>query len=264
MIIDFHTHIFPEKIANVALPKLSFYSGGIVPCGKATAASMLEVMDASGVDKAVFLSVATNPKQQTNVNDYAISLADSDRLIPFGSVHPESENALEELERLKANGIKGVKLHPDYQGFFVDEERLFPIYEKIAELGLIAVFHAGVDIGFPEPVHCTPGRLKKVLPRFGNTPVIAAHLGGYLMYEDVMKYLADTDVYLDTSFSYGTVPPDYAKSIIKEFGSDKILFGTDMPWSSPENELRFIDSLELNSDDKDNILYKNAQKLLKI
>ncbi len=264
MLIDFHTHIFPDNIAVKALPRLQQYSGGICPCGEATVSSQLKVMARQGVDKAVLLSIATNPKQQRNVNDFAISLLNDERLIPFGSVHPDSEDALTELERLKSFGIKGVKLHPDYQGFFADEERMIPIYKKIAELGLITVFHAGVDIGFPEPVHCTPSMLKRILPLFGDTPVVAAHLGGYLLYEDVVKQLCGTDIYLDTSFSYGTVPPMYAKRIIEKHGADRVLFGTDMPWSSPENELSFIDSLQLEENEKQKILYKNAVSLLKL
>lgn len=262
MVIDFHTHIFPDKIAQAALPKLSKASGGVEPCGLATVSSMTDVMKNSGVDKAVFLSIATNPKQQKNVNDFAIAQLDNPYLIPFGSVHPDSEEAFDELERLKAAGIKGVKLHPDYQGFFVDEDRMLPIYEKIAKLGLITVFHAGVDIGFPEPVHCTPERLARVLGAFDGAPVVAAHWGGYLMYDEVLKHLCGKNLYFDTSFSYSKVPPDYAKTLIKEHSAEKILFGTDMPWSSPENELKFTNSLDLDDGQLNAILSGNAQKLL--
>ena len=264
MVIDFHTHIFPVKIAEKALPHLAKVAGGVTPCGKATAQSMLSVMDEQGVDKAVILNIATNPHQQKSVNDFAISFVGNDRIIPFGSVHPDSDDALNELDRLKQAGIKGVKLHPDYQQFFVDEERMFPIYEKIAELGLITVFHSGVDIGYPDPVHCTPEKLSRILVRFGNAPVIAAHLGGYLMYEQTLEYLSDSGIYIDTSFSYGTVPPDYAKTIVSSIGEDRVLFGTDMPWSSPVNELNYIDSLGLSDEALKKIKYLNAQKLLKI
>ena len=117
-------------------------------------------------------------------------------------------------DRLKAAGIKGIKLHPDYQGFFVDEKRMLPIYKKISELGFITVFHAGVDIGFPEPVHCTPTMLLRVLDAFGDAPVVAAHFGGYLLWKEVYDVLCGTDIYLDTAFSSGKMPPRYAKEII--------------------------------------------------
>ena len=264
MIIDFHTHFFPDKIAQKAIPMLSKYSGGITPCTLGTAESSKEILKKSGVEKAVLLSVATNPKQQKNVNDFAVSLISDSMIIPFGSVHPDSEEIFDELKRLKNAGIKGIKLHPDYQNFFVDEDRMIPIYKKIAEMGFITVFHSGIDIGFPEPVHCTPERLSHILDAFDGAPVVAAHLGGYLMYEDTLKYLCSKDVYIDTSFSCGKVPPYYAKQIIANHPCDRVLFGTDMPWSSPEDELSFIDSLELNAGDRDAILYKNAKYILNL
>jgi len=264
MVIDFHTHAFPNRIAEKALPMLAKVAGGVTPCGNATVEGMLPVMDAQGVDKAVVLNIATNPHQQKSVNDFAISFVGHDRIIPFGSVHPDSEEEFSELERLKASGIKGIKLHPDYQGFFVDEERMFPVYEKIAELGFVTVFHAGVDIGYPEPVHCTPKALKKIFPYFHGAPVVAAHLGGYLMYDGVLEHLSGTGIYVDTSFSYGTVPPLYAKRIIKAIGEDRVLFGTDMPWSSPKNEISFIKSLDLGEEITEKILCKNALALLGI
>ncbi len=262
MVIDFHTHLFPEKIAEKALHSLAHRSGGMTPCGDATPETMKKIINEQGVSKSVVLNIATNPRQQTNVNNFAISLLGSDCLVPFGSVHPDSENALQELERLKEAGIKGVKLHPDYQDFFVDDDKMLPIYEKIASLGLITVFHAGVDIGFANVVHCTPERLLRVLDSFGDAPVIAAHWGGYMLYNDVMNYLVGTKVYLDTSFSYSKYPPDYARNIIKEHSADKILFGTDMPWSSPKDELQFIDSLDIEETDKQKILFDNAESLL--
>ena len=133
LIIDFHTHCFPDKIAKQTIEKLSFVSGGLIPQTDGTRDSLLHLMDTDKVEKSVVLSIATNEKQQKNVNDFAISLK-SDRLIPFGSVYPFSENWEEELEKLKAHGVKGIKLHPDYQQFFVDDERLFPIYKKIEKL----------------------------------------------------------------------------------------------------------------------------------
>lgn len=262
MIIDMHTHCFPDKISERALKTLSHGSGGVTPEHSGNYTSLLENIRADGADKAVVLNIATNPRQQTSVNNFAISLLDVDGIIPFGSIHPDSPDALSEIERLKSAGIKGIKLHPDYQNFFVDEERMIPIYEKAAELGFVTVFHAGVDIGYPEPVHCTPERLKNILPAFGGAPVIAAHFGGWLMWKDVMRFLVGENVYFDTAYCYSRMPALFAKRIIEEHGADKILFGSDMPWSRTANEARFIKSLDLPEEQTEKILGLNAQKLL--
>ncbi len=264
MIIDFHTHCFPERIANKAINTLSSCSGAEVAHHEGSDASLAATIKSFGADMAVVLNIATNPRQQKSVNDYAIRINAQNGLIAFGSVHPESPDALDELERLHAAGIKGIKLHPDYQHFFVDEERLFPIYDKAAELGLITIFHAGVDIGIPDPVHCTPQTLASVLPRFKGAPVVAAHFGGYMKRDQTMQHLIGKDVYFDTSYSYSRFPPLWAKEIIEKHGAKKILLGSDMPWSRTDYEINYIKSLGLGEEDLDLILGGNAQRLLKI
>lgn len=264
MIIDFHVHAFPDALAAKALPLLSKCSGGVKPNYDATISGLESYLAKNNVDYAVVLNIATNPHQEKKVNDFAISLLEKKNIIPFGSVHPDSPNALSELERLAKAGIRGVKLHPDYQHFFVDDEKMFPIYKKIAELGFITVFHAGVDIGYPKPVHCTPERLLRVLDLFDDAPVVAAHFGGWLLWDSVLEDLCGTKVYLDTAFSSGKMPPDYAKELIKAHGADKVLLGSDMPWSDTLDEVRFVQSLDLSAEDEEKILSNNAKRLLNI
>ena len=264
MIIDFHVHAFPDALAAKALPLLSKCSGGVKPNYDATISGLESYLAKNNVDYAVVLNIATNPHQEKKVNDFAISLLEKKNIIPFGSVHPDSPNALSELERLEKAGIRGVKLHPDYQHFFVDDEKMFPIYKKIAELGFITVFHAGVDIGYPKPVHCTPERLLRVLDLFDDAPVVAAHFGGWLLWDSVLEDLCGTKVYLDTAFSSGKMPPDYAKELIKAHGADKVLLGSDMPWSDTLDEVRFVQSLDLSAEDEEKILSNNAKRLLNI
>ncbi len=264
MIIDFHVHAFPDALAAKALPLLSKCSGGVKPNYDATISGLESYLAKNNVDYAVVLNIATNPHQEKKVNDFAISLLEKKNIIPFGSVHPDSPNALSELERLAKAGIRGIKLHPDYQHFFVDDEKMFPIYKKIAELGFITVFHAGVDIGYPNPVHCTPERLLRVLDLFDDAPVVAAHFGGWLLWDSVLEDLCGTKVYLDTAFSSGKMPPDYAKELIKAHGADKVLLGSDMPWSDTLDEVRFVQSLDLSAEDEEKILSNNAKRLLNI
>lgn len=264
MIIDFHVHAFPDALAAKALPLLSKCSGGVKPNYDATISGLESYLAKNNVDYAVVLNIATNPHQEKKVNDFAISLLEKQNIIPFGSVHPDSPNALSELERLAKAGIRGIKLHPDYQHFFVDDEKMFPIYKKIAELDFITVFHAGVDIGYPKPVHCTPERLLRVLDLFDDAPVVAAHFGGWLLWDSVLEDLCGTKVYLDTAFSSGKMPPDYAKELIKAHGADKVLLGSDMPWSDTLDEVRFVHSLDLSAEDEEKILSNNAKRLLNI
>lgn len=264
MIIDFHVHAFPDALAAKALPLLSKCSGGVKPNYDATISGLESYLAKNNVDYAVVLNIATNTHQEKKVNDFAISLLEKKNIIPFGSVHPDSPNALSELERLAKAGIRGIKLHPDYQHFFVDDEKMFPIYKKIAELGFITVFHAGVDIGYPKPVHCTPERLLRVLDLFDDAPVVAAHFGGWLLWDSVLEDLCGTKVYLDTAFSSGKMPPDYAKELIKAHGADKVLLGSDMPWSDTLDEVRFVQSLDLSAEDEEKILSNNAKRLLNI
>lgn len=264
MIIDFHVHAFPDALAAKALSLLSKCSGGVKPNYDATISGLESYLAKNNVDYAVVLNIATNPHQEKKVNDFAISLLEKKNIIPFGSVHPDSPNALSELERLAKAGIRGIKLHPDYQHFFVDDEKMFPIYKKIAELGFITVFHAGVDIGYPKPVHCTPERLLCALDLFDDAPVVAAHFGGWLLWDSVLEDLCGTKVYLDTAFSSGKMPPDYAKELIKAHGADKVLLGSDMPWSDTLDEVRFVQSLDLSAEDEEKILSNNAKRLLNI
>lgn len=260
MVIDFHTHAFPEEIAPKVMEKLSFTSGGLIPQTDGTIKGLKELMKKDGVDKSVTLAIATNAKQQKAVNDYIVSQK-SDEIIPFGSVYPYAEDALEELERIKAMGMKGVKLHPEYQQFFVDDEFMKPIYKKISDLGLLLVFHAGEDFGYPAPYHATPERLRKAA-KWIDTPMICAHWGSANMGEEVLKYLCDIPVYFDTAFGYSSMPKDRAKRILDKKGVDKILFGSDCPWHAPSWDMRMIKTLELTQQEEDLIFYKNAIKLL--
>ena len=263
MLIDFHTHCFPDKIADKAIEKLSFVSGGLKYHTDGTVEGLRARMSKDGVSKSVVLNIATNVNQQSNVNDFAVSINNEVDIFAFGSIFPDAPDALAELERIKASGLKGVKLHPDYQGFFVDDEKMIPIYKKISQLGLVTVFHAGFDYGFPPPYGATPERLIKVIKHF-DTPVIAAHWGGVNCAEGVIEHLCGTDIYFDTSFGYSMMPKYYAERILEKHGTDRLLFGTDTPWHTANMEMRLLNSLGLSTDEMDKITHKNAQKLLGI
>lgn len=263
MVIDFHTHAFPERIASRAVDNLSYASGGLIPQTNGTSKSLKSEMEKDGVDISVVLGIATNPAQQNNVNNFAAELDKNPHFVGFGSVHPDAEDVFEELERIKSLGLKGIKFHPEYQSFYVDDEKMKPIYKKISELGLIVLFHAGHDYGFKEPFHCMPENLKNAL-RWLDTPVVAAHWGGHGCAKEVIKHLSGGDVWFDLSFGYGTMPKSFAQRIVDSTTPDRLLFGSDMPWHRPAWEMRLIESLDISPDDKEKIYYKNAAKLLSI
>lgn len=263
MLIDFHTHCFPEKIAEKALEKLSFSSGGLEYHTDGTVDGIRCSMQEGGVDVSVVLNIATNAHQQKSVNDFAASINNEKDIFAFGSVFPYSEDVFSELERIKELGLKGVKLHPDYQGFDVDDTKMKPIYKKIGELGLITVFHAGFDYGFPPPYGATPEKLKTALEWF-SSPVIAAHWGGVNCNEGVLNLLCGENIYFDVSFGYSMLPRYYAEKIIEKHGADKILFGTDTPWHTPKMELRLLNNLNLSTEDFAKITHLNAKRLLGI
>ena len=261
MLIDFHTHAFPEKIAPRAMGKLSYDAGGLVPQTEGTADSLKAEMARDGVDLSVVLSIATNPAQQSKVNDFAMELNKDPAFCAFGSVHPDAPDALDELERIHAAGLKGVKFHPEYQGFYADDEKMKPIYRKISQLGLISLFHAGHDLGFLPPYHGMPEHLLGAL-KWLDSPVVAAHWGGISCYPEVIEKLCGQDIYFDLSFGYGMIPKKQAQRIIELHTPDRLLFGSDMPWHRPAWEMRLINSLELSDQDRDKIFFKNAQRLL--
>ena len=263
MLIDFHTHAFPDKIAQRAVEKLSFASGGLKYHTDGTADGLKRSMAEGNVDISVVLSIATNASQQKNVNDFAAFLNNEKDIFTFGSVFPDAEDALDELERIKALGLRGVKLHPDYQGFDVDDEKMKPIYKKISDLGLVTVFHAGFDYGFPPPYGATPEKLAKALSWF-SSPVVAAHWGGVWCADGVIENLCGKDLYFDTSFGYGNMPKYHAEKIIEKHTPDRMLFGTDTPWHTPQMEMTLLSTLGLSNEDMDKIKYKNAVKLLGI
>ncbi len=263
MIIDFHTHCFTDAIAEKAVSQLASIVD-FVPYHMGKLSQLKERMDECGCDVSVVQQIATKPHQQTAINDWAKEMSE-DRFVIFGSIHPDSDDWSAELDRIKEMGLKGVKFHPDYQRFYMNEERMFPIYEKLADLGLITLFHSGIDAGlYPDRFYSHPKHLKEALPRFKGAPVVAAHLGGWRMWDEVEEYLVGEDVYLDTSMTNGIIDDEQMVRIIKNHTPDKILFATDSPWSYLNEAIDYINSLPLSQEDKDKIFSGNARKLLNI
>lgn len=263
MLIDFHTHAFPDKIASRAMDKLSYDSGGLNPQTNGTFENLKIQMNRDGVDISVVQSIATNPGQQENVNNFAFEINKDSSIVAFGSVHPDAPDALCELERIKDMGLKGVKFHPEYQSFYADDEKMKPIYRKISQLGLITLFHAGHDYGFGTPYHGMPDNLIGALKWF-DSPVVAAHWGGVGCGEEVISKLCGMDIWFDLSFGYGNMPKSFAQQIVDKHTPDRLLFASDMPWHRPAWEMMLLDTLDISESDREKIYFKNALKLLEL
>ena len=264
MLIDFHTHAFDEKIADKAIEKLESVAK-MTAFTRGRIEQTIERMDEWGVDYSVLLPVVTKPSQQNTVNNWAKAMTEAHpRIFAYGSVHPEAEDVFEEIERIKALGLKGVKFHPDYQDFFIGEERMFPIYRKCADVGLPVIFHGGWDPLSPDVIHAIPEDSLKAHRAVPEMTMILAHLGGMTLWDDVEKYIAGEDIYLDTAVISTAITPVQCERIIKNHGSEKILFGSDSPWDSAENELNLLKNCHLTEEEFENITHKNAEKLLGI
>lgn len=262
MIVDFHVHCFPDEIAAKAVPKLAS-TAGIPARLNGTLNGIKDSMIKSGVDHSVVLSIATKPSQTETINTWTSEIQDS-RITAFGSIHPGYEGWKNELKRIKDMGLVGIKFHPDYQNFFVDDENIFPIYEMAFKLDLIVLFHAGVDIGLPPPVHATPERLLRVVKAFSGARIIAAHMGSYSLWDEVESFLVGEDIFFDTSYSIDFMSTEQFKRIIEKHGYEKILFATDSPWKDQMEEIAKIRELKLESEVEKAILGLNAKKLLRL
>lgn len=263
MIIDFHTHIFPDKIAEKTIQALSKISG-VTAATDGTLNGLVASMEKNAVDLSVIMPVVTKPTQFEAVNTFAAKVNEQyvGKLVSFGGIHPDSEDYVKKLDWIKAMGLPGIKLHPDYQGVMIDDPRYMRIIEYADALGLTILVHAGVDIGLPEPVHCPPYKARKVLDALKPKKLVLAHMGGWKQWDEVAEYLAGEQVYLDTAFCFDYMSREMFLKLCEKHGTDKILFATDSPWSDAGRDVAVINSLPLSDAGKEAIFSGNAKKLL--
>ena len=282
-VIDIHTHTFPEKIAARAISSLQAKSHTLA-FTDGTIDSLSRSMSDAGITYSVIQPVATKPEQVIHVNDSSIAINErfpETGIMSFGAMHPDFEGYGAELERLVRSGIKGIKLHPVYQGVRADDERYIRILRKAGELGMIVLFHAGYDIGFPGNDYALPERIAHALREAGEVRVVLAHMGGWKSWREAEEVFARGNVYIDTAFSLGEFEPlddGYYVSreeccmllgeefvrMVRSFGAERVVFGTDSPWASQSETLREIDSLPLTEAEKRRIFYDNSADMLSL
>jgi len=258
-IFDAHAHIFPQKVASRAVDSiLSFYDELIqdMEPGKGTASDLIASGAGVGINRFLISSTATRTEQVESINDFIAGVCTDPQFVGFGTMHPEFPNPQLEIERILSLSLKGLKLHPDFQEYNIDDPSLFPIYEA-AEGKLPILFHIG-DI---RTDYSHPHRLAHILEMFPDLVVIAAHLGGWSLWDDFNHSLFERNVYIDTSSSLMLIEKETAVDIIRSHGIDKVLFGTDYPMWSPEAELERFLSLGLTKEENQKILWENGRKL---
>ena len=264
MYIDIHTHAFHPKIAHKAVDHLNnFYS--ITCSGDGTIANLLEREQQAGLEKCVVLCAATAPAQVIPANNYAISLQKEhpEQVIAFGTVHPAYENWEKELGRIKAAGIRGIKLHPDFQSFWLDDPRLLPIFEA-AQKDFVFEIHIG-DRTTPDKNPSCPYKLASIMSQFPDMRVIAAHFGGYRMWSHALEVFSGStfeNLWFDTSSTTPFATPELAHRLLNSFPRERILFGTDWPLYDPVEELQRLQTLGGLSDSEMEVIMSNASALL--
>lgn len=256
-IIDIHTHIFPDKVAAKAVAATGSYYG-VQMYRSGTVDDLLDSGSHIGVRKYIIHSSATIARQVCAINDYVCGVQSiHPELIGFATLHPGLEDIRGEVDRVIALGLKGIKLHPDFQNFAIDDEDMMPIYEAIE--GRLPVL---IHMGDANSDASSPVRLARILDKFPGLVVIAAHFGGYRMWDLSCKHLIGKRLYMDTSSSLAYISPEKALDMIRMHGVDKMLFGSDYPmWDHKEEFERFM-RLELTEEERSAILFSNAKRLL--
>ena len=259
-IIDAHAHIYPHKIAQKATEVIGEFYDIKMQNPAGTTDNLLAQGEKAGISKYVVHSCATKPQQVRSINEFVKSeLVKYDNFIGFMTLHQDLTEGeiFEEVNWAVKNGFKGVKLHPDFQKFNIDDPAAYPIYEA-AEGRMPILFHAGDDrYDFSHPT-----RLLRIVERFPNLVVIAAHLGGYHCWDDASVYFGHPRVFIDTSSALPFMESERAASIIHAHGVDRVFFGTDSPmWNHVDEWARF-NALGLSKEERQQILWDNAAKLL--
>ncbi len=266
-IIDFHTHCFPDFLAEKAINALkknpnraksrgyhkAYYDG--------TIKGLSDSMDKAGITKSVIQTIATTPDQTENILKWALQIK-NDRFEPFISIHQDYLNYMELLKKAKDNNIKGIKVHPHYQDFLIDDEKLYPLYEAFCKYRFIILFHSGNDSGFPGQDNASPLRVKKVIQKFPEMRMVLAHCGAYQNWDEVYDLLAGEDVYFENSFVLKEAGEEVFLKILNKHSEDKILFGTDSPWADQKEGVDLLEQVNISDEVKKKIFYKNYYKLL--
>lgn len=271
MIVDFHSHNFPLAVAARAVKALSkVVDGKLWPVGDGTLENHLDHLDFAGVDKAVMLPVATKPAQYKVILETALAIRDGElgerarrKIVPFAAVHPQDPDWSNHLDEIASHGIKGLKFHPYYQNFSLSDPSVWPIFRKVAELGLVVECHAGYDVGYPGRYDsCSPADIVTLLKNVRGLKFVAAHLGGCSGFPaHATDALLECGAYIDTSALRFNRHRDEEMRLLASWPTQRLLFATDFPWEHYPEAIAWVRSVRA-AEDIDAVLGGNACRLL--
>ncbi|MHC5139287.1 MAG: amidohydrolase family protein [Planctomycetota bacterium] len=260
-IIDFHTHAFPDALAEHAMARLGSETDEVHPNLDGKVSSLVASMDAEGIEMAVLCSIATKPSQFDPIFRWSQEIA-SDRIIPLASVHPKDPDAVKHIHQVAKAGLRGLKMHPYYQDFYLDDPQLYPLFEAIQSEGLLLTMHTGYDFAFDRIDRATPKQISDVIARFPEMKLITTHLGAWQQWDEVRRYLLGKPVYMETSFSIEYLGVDQVRRMLLEHSPDHILFGTDSPWTDQRKTFESHKKMDLPSGIESKYFYYNALRVL--
>ncbi len=260
MIIDVHTHIFPDKIALDVVPKMA-KEAKITEALDGRLSSLLDSMKKAGIDVSWLQPVATKPQQVDKINAWMEEIR-SESIVAFGAVHPEYENLSDLIHELSSRGFPGIKIHPEYHAIKPTDPKWFPLYEAVIEEKMIILFHAGYDIGIPT-INSTPIQFAQLMKRYPDLMMILAHMGGFEQWDEVLNDLCGSNAYLDTSYVFGHCSDELFMKMVERHGVDKVVFGTDSPWADQKKDIEHLKQLSFPKEELNQILGINAQQMLK-
>ncbi len=278
MYFDFHTHVFPDKIAERAvatLAKKAEDAMGVQGCHRPHTNGTFEGLKRSmrdyGLDGSLVLPVCTKPEQFDAVNKYAAEINGKDGIYSFGGIHPDCSDIEGKLDYVKSLGLKGVKLHPAYQNCMIDDTRNLKIVEHCMKIGLYCLFHAGWDIAYPDTDFCPAEKVAKAFaPLFEkynekeHPHIILAHLGGVKSLDKTVDILSGLPIYLDTAYILEQTPTEDIMAVVRAHGAERILFGSDSPWQHQGVCKARLEALPLTDTERELISHKNALKILEV
>ena len=260
-VFDIHVHIYPDKIAQKASQSIGIFYDGMAIRGNGSLSECIRLMDEGGVERFAAHSVATSPHNVESINHFIMEAKARypDRIVPFAAIHPDMEDMQAAVDKIVAQGFKGIKIHPDIQHFEVDGDRAAPMVEAIAGR-LPLLIHAG-DYRYDFD---GPRRLLQLRKRFPRQPIICAHFGGWTEWESAVELLPGHDLMFDTSSTLFAYPAEEAVKAVRRFGVENMLYGSDYPMWTPKEELARFLQLKLTDREKEDILWNNAARLFQL